>query len=57
MYHAINVIMKGVKSSKFDRYQEIEVIDFTEPNIAFDDDIEYKDVKLLMTNQKMKNQY
>ena len=40
MYHAINVITEGVKPHDSN---EIEVVDFTEPNIAFDDNIEYED--------------
>lgn len=40
MYHAINVITKGVASFE---EEEVEVVDFTKPNMAFDDNIGYED--------------
>ncbi|CAB4495423.1 unnamed protein product [Rhizophagus irregularis] len=42
MYPAINVITKGVKSSNSNS-NEVEVVDFTESNTAFDNDVEYED--------------
>ena len=42
MYPAINVITKGVKPSDSNS-NDVEVVDFTEPNTAFDDDVEYED--------------
>lgn len=44
MYPAINVITKGVKPSDSNS-NEVEVVDFTEPNTAFDDDVEYEDTE------------
>ncbi|CAB4412004.1 unnamed protein product [Rhizophagus irregularis] len=42
MYSAINVITKGVKPSNSNS-NEVEVVDFTKPNTAFDDVVEYED--------------
>ncbi|PKK62627.1 hypothetical protein RhiirC2_790092 [Rhizophagus irregularis] len=42
IYPAINIITKGVKLSNSNS-NEVEVVDFTEPNTTFDDDVEYED--------------
>ncbi|CAB4487746.1 hypothetical protein RhiirA5_442027 [Rhizophagus irregularis] len=42
IYPAINVIIKDVKPSNSNS-NEVKVVDFTKPNTAFDDDIEYED--------------
>jgi hypothetical protein len=44
MYPAINVITKGVKLSNSNS-NEVKVVNFTKPNTAFDDVVEYEDLK------------
>ncbi|GBC20052.1 hypothetical protein GLOIN_2v1482909 [Rhizophagus irregularis DAOM 181602=DAOM 197198] len=46
MYPAINVIIKDVKPSNSNS-NEVEVVDFTEPNTAFDNDVKIANNQLI----------
>ena len=52
MYLAINVIKEGVIPNS--DFNKVEVVDFMEPNTAFDDDIEYEDAERGDDNQSKK---